>query len=132
MKMNPDPKIFVVEDNPMYQALVMKELSALSSDIRVFSTGENFLDQISENPDVVILDYNLEGHINGYDVLVELKKQSSPSPVIFFSSQTEQAVTDSVRRMGVADYIEKNLFSLRKLRSSIYSILSSSPDGYIA
>ena len=130
--MNPDPKIFVVEDNPMYQALVMKELSALSSDIRVFSTGENFLDQISEKPDVVILDYNLEGHINGYDVLVELKKQSSPSPVIFFSSQTEPAVTDSVRRMGVADYIEKNIFSLRKLRSSIDSILSSSPDGYMA
>ena len=104
------PKIFVVEDNPVYQTLVLKQLENISSDIHVFSTGENFLLHLHNVPDLIILDYNLDGCINGYDVLKELKKISSTSPVIFFSSNLELTVTSSILKLGVVEYIEKTIF----------------------
>ncbi len=128
--MNPmqkaQPKIFVVEDNPVYQTLVLKQLENISQDIHVFSTGENFLAQLDHCPDLIILDYNLDGPFNGYDVLKELKKLSSTSPVIFFSSNLEISVTSSILKLGVVEYIEKTIFTLPRLRNTITRVLENS------
>jgi FixJ family two-component response regulator len=72
------------------------------------------------------LDYNLDGCINGYDVLKELKKLTYTSPVIFFSSNLEIAVTSSILKLGVVEYIEKTIFTLPRLKNSITRILESS------
>ena len=120
------PKIFVVEDNPVYQTLVLKQLENISQDIHVFSTGENFLAELKQQPDLIILDYNLDGCINGYDVLKELKKRTFTSPVIFFSSNLEISVTSSILKLGVVEYIEKTIFTLPRLKNSITRILESS------
>jgi two-component system, OmpR family, response regulator len=129
-KMNPmqkiQPKIFVVEDNPVYQTLVLKQLENISQDIRVFSTGENFLAELTYEPDLIILDYNLDGYINGYDVLKALKKLTCTSPVIFFSSNLEISVTSSILKLGVVEYIEKTIFTLPRLKNSITRVLESS------
>ena len=68
------PKIFIVEDTPVYQTLVLKQLEHISQDIHIFSTGENFLAELGHEPDLIILDYNLDGCINGYDVLKGTEK----------------------------------------------------------
>jgi|SRR5450432_608194 two-component system, OmpR family, response regulator len=120
------PKIFIVEDNPVYQTLVLKQLENISQDIHVFSTGENFLAELGHHPDLIILDYNLEGNINGYDVLKELKKLTYKSPVIFFSSNLEISVTSSILKLGVVEYIEKTIFTLPRLKNSITRVLESS------
>jgi two-component system, OmpR family, response regulator len=120
------PKIFVVEDNPVYQALVLKQLENISQDIQVFSTGETFLAALQHTPDLIILDYNLDGCMNGYDVLKELKNTAFTSPVIFFSSNLEIAVSSSILKLGVVEYIEKTIFTLPRLRNSIVRILENS------
>jgi CheY-like chemotaxis protein len=120
------PKIFVVEDNPVYQTLVLKQLENISQDIQVFSTGENFLAEMGHHPDIIILDYNLSGCMNGYDVLKELKKISFSLPVIFFSSNLELSVTSSILKLGVVEYIEKTIFTLPRLKNTITRILESS------
>ena len=120
------PRIFVVEDNPVYQTLVLKQLENISQDIHVFSTGENFLAELHGCPDLIILDYNLDGVINGYDVLKELKKQTVSSPVIFFSSNLEISVTSSILKLGVVEYIEKTIFTLPRLKTTITRVLESS------
>lgn len=120
------PKIFVVEDNPVYQTLVLKQLENISQDVQVFSTGENFLAQLDHCPDLIILDYNLDGCINGYDVLKELKKLAFTPPVIFFSSNLELNVTSSILKLGVVEYIEKTIFTLPRLKNAITRVLESS------
>ncbi len=119
------PKIFVVEDNPVYQTLVLKQLENITQDVQVFSTGENFLAELGHEPDLIILDYNLDGVITGYDVLKELKKLTHTSPVIFFSSNLEIAVTSSILKLGVVEYIEKTIFTLPRLKNSITRVLES-------
>lgn len=120
------PKIFVVEDNPVFQTLVLKQLENISQDIHVFSTGENFLAELNHCPDLIILDYNLDGPINGYDVLKELKKLTVASPVIFFSSNLELSVTSSILKLGVVEYIEKTIFTLPRLKNTITRVLEAS------
>jgi CheY-like chemotaxis protein len=120
------PKIFIVEDNPVYQTLVLKQLENISEDVHVFSTGENFLAELNYPPDLIILDYNLDGCITGYDVLKALKKLTYTSPVIFFSSNLEIAVTSSILKLGVVEYIEKTIFTLPRLKHSITRVLESS------
>ena len=64
------PKICLVEDNPVYQTLILKQLESISQDIQVFSKGENFLSELSGltiQPDLVILDYHLEGVIKAFN-----------------------------------------------------------------
>lgn len=115
-----------MEDNPVYQTLVLKQLENISQDIHVFSTGENFLVEINHAPDLIILDYNLDGIINGYDVLKEIKKLTCVPPVIFFSANLEISVTSSILKLGVVEYIEKTIFTLPRLKNSITHVLETS------
>jgi CheY-like chemotaxis protein len=121
------PKIYLVEDNPVYQTLVLKQLETISQDIQVFSKGESFLAELEGNslPDLVILDYHLEGTINGYDVLKTLKAMPSPPPVIFFSSNLELTITSSILKLGIVEYIEKTIFSLSRLKESTNGVLKN-------
>ena len=120
------PTIFIVEDNPVYQTLVLKQLENISQDIHIFSTGEKFLAALDRKPDIIILDYNLDGSFTGYDVLKELKKLMFSSPVIFFSSNLEISVTSSILKLGVVEYIEKTIFTLPRLKNTITRVLESS------
>jgi CheY-like chemotaxis protein len=124
---NSQPIIFVVEDNPVFQTLILKQLEGITPDVQVFSKGESFLSALtSSRPDVIILDYHLDGDLNGYDVLKELKKIINPAPVLFFSNNLELTITSSILKLGVVEYIEKNIFSLPRLKDSVKKILKTS------
>ena len=123
---NSAPIIFVVEDNPVFQTLILKQLESITPDVQVFSKGEFFLTALTTTrPDIIILDYHLDGDLNGYDVLKELKKITNTAPVIFFSNNLELTITSSILKLGVVEYIEKNIFSLPRLRESIKKILKT-------
>lgn len=66
-------------------------------------------------PDLVLLDVNMPG-LSGENLLAIL--QANPGtrelPVVFYSSNDEDVLRDSVRRLGARGYISKgNLASLR-------------------
>lgn len=121
------PKIYLVEDNPVYQTLILKQLESITQDIQVFSKGESFITELDINPqpDLVILDYHLDGVINGYDVLKYLKTRAVSPPVIFFSSNLELTITSSILKLGIVEYIEKTIFSLSRLKESTTGVLKN-------
>ena len=87
MKSKDEPRIFIVEDNLLYQQLIAKELESLSGDIFFFTKGEQCLKSLDKNPAIVILDFNLEGVINGLDTLQAIRAFNDATYVILFSSQ---------------------------------------------
>lgn len=115
-----EPKIYLVEDNPVFQTLVKKQMEDVSRDIHVFNNGAAFLEALTATrPHLIVLDYNLEGDMNGYDILSEIKKMDNPVPVIFFSANLELSITSSILKLGVVEYIEKSIFTLSRLHNSI-------------
>jgi CheY-like chemotaxis protein len=60
--------ILVAEDNIFYQELIRKELESITLSIRFFARGEDLAEEIKNaTPDILVLDYNLDGEMNGLD-----------------------------------------------------------------
>ncbi len=54
--------IFLVDDDALYlKSLEIEFTENTGSTIRTFSTGEDCIEKISENPDIINLDYHLYG-----------------------------------------------------------------------
>ena len=69
MQNKKNPLIFVVEDNQMYNKLVVSYLKTNKfSNVESFHTGEDALKNMDKNPDIVIQDYLLDG-MTGIEVL---------------------------------------------------------------
>ena len=79
-------KIFLVEDdknlNPVLASYLMKEGYRVSS----FENGESAEVQISEQPDLWILDIMLPG-MDGYELLRKIREVQPKVPVIFVSAR---------------------------------------------
>ena len=63
MEFTPQPVIFVVEDNLLYQSLIAKELESVSNNIHFYTNGESCVDDLDKQPSVIVLDYNLDGEM---------------------------------------------------------------------
>lgn len=100
-------KIVIIEDNGFYQELIKKHFHDNDYQVTCFETGEDFF-AFKTNPDLVILDYNLAGNINGLDVLKRLKNEDLDAPVIFLSSQKDMRVALDSLKEGAFDYVIKN------------------------
>ena len=112
MKQHGRPTIFVVEDNLLYQQLIAKELEDLSNDIYFFTQGELCLKELYRNPEIIILDYNLEG---------EIRKFNDAIQIILFSSQKNIYNRENLLRYGSFDFLEKKRHSFGKLKEMIHT-----------
>jgi two-component system, OmpR family, response regulator len=119
---------FLVDDD----ALSLKSLAIELSDypesvIKTFSTGELCLENISQNPDVIILDYHLNSiekeSINGLETLDRIKIANQTIPVIILSSQDKIEVAVNCMRHQAYDYIVKSETAFIRLRKAITTIL---------
>jgi len=73
---------------------------------KVFENGRSFLDQLTELPDLVLLDLMLPD-INGIDLLKEIKQRNPEIPVIVLSAQGSVDVAVTTLKLGAADYFSK-------------------------
>jgi CheY-like chemotaxis protein len=125
MEFQTQPRIFVVEDNLLYQQLIGKELESLTSDIFFYTTGEACLQNLDKNPSIIILDYNLEGEINGLDTLHEIRKYDATIFVILFSNQKDLNTEENFVQYGSFKFLEKRAQSFRLLKKMINSTFLS-------
>jgi len=125
MKNSKYPLIFIVEDNTIYNKLIVNHLRNRKF-IRVesFLSGEECLKNIRRKPDIIIQDYLLEG-INGIDVLIATKKKYPDTDFIFLSGQDNIEVAINCMKYGAFDYIVKDQNALAKLTEKINKVMIS-------
>ena len=103
-----ESKIYVVDDDPFYLATYDKHLRAQGySNITCFLSGNDFLQQLTDEPDIVILDHDL-GDMTGLDVLKEIKRFNSNIFVIFASARQQPEIAAASLKAGAFDYIMKD------------------------
>ena len=100
--------VFVVEDNVFYSSLLKNELESFCNKVTVFTSGEACLENMSLKPDVILLDYNLEGGMSGIEVLKRVKEFDSKLPVVFISGNFKLDVVKDALRLGAEDFIDKS------------------------
>jgi two-component system OmpR family response regulator len=125
MELTEQPVIFVVEDNLMYQHLIAKELESISNNIHFYTTGEACVSELDKQPSVIVLDYNLEGQMNGLDTLRQVRHINQHVYVILFSSQKGLNTKEIFLQDGNFDFLEKNNLSLRALQQKVNGVITS-------
>jgi DNA-binding NtrC family response regulator len=122
-------KLFLVDDDPIFLKLLEIEFSNISQyDIETFVTGELCVQNLSKMPDVIILDYHLNGinknAMNGIDTLKFIKNFNLDISVIMLSAQDRIDVAVSCMHNGALDYVVKSETSFIQLQQSITNIVS--------
>jgi len=129
--MNPENKIslFLVDDDAVFLKLLEIELLQHADfAITTFSTGEECLEQLSQNPDVIILDYHLDGinknAMNGLETLDRIKAANADIPVVMLSSQDSIDVAINCMHHRALDYVVKSETAFLRLQKVITTLFS--------
>ena len=117
-------KLFLVDDDSVYlKSLEIEFMNHPEFSIETFSTGEFCLANLSHNPDVIILDYQLDGidktAMNGIDVLDKIKAYDPEIPVIMLSSQDKIEVAVNCMHHKAFDYVVKSETAFLRLNKII-------------
>ena len=120
-------KLFVVDDDKMFTELLTDYLASKGShNISSFLTGEECLKHISENPDVIILDYHLDSvnknAANGMLILQAIKKNYPKVHVIMLSSQERYSLAMQTIQKGAEQYVIKDDKAFEKILKMINEI----------
>jgi two-component system, OmpR family, response regulator len=120
-------KLFLVDDDAVFlKSLEIKFLHHGDFDIETFATGELCVANLTKKPDVVILDFHLDGidktAINGLATLDKIKEFSAEIPVIMLSSQDKIDVAVSCMHHKAFDYVVKSETAFVRLQKAIETI----------
>lgn len=120
-------KLFLVDDDAVFlKSLEIEFLQHADFEIETFATGELCLEKLSHNPDVIILDYYLDGinptAMNGIATLDKIKALNDKIPVVMLSSQDKIDVAISCMHHKAFDYVVKSETAFVRLQKIISTI----------
>lgn len=119
--------LFLVDDDAVFlKSLEIEFLQHADFTIDTFSTGELCLQNLPQNPDVIILDYHLDGidtnAMNGIETLDRIKAFNPDIPVVMLSSQDKIDVAINCMHHRAFDYVVKSRKAIQELRQIITTI----------
>jgi two-component system OmpR family response regulator len=122
-------KLFLVDDDAVFlKSLEIEFLHQADFIIETFATGELCIESLSHEPDVIILDYHLDGidkdAMNGLETLDKIRAFSRDIPVVMLSSQDKIEVAINCMHHKAYDYVVKSetaFIRIQKIISSIFS-----------
>lgn len=127
MKKGNNIKLFLVDDDVVFlKSLEIEFLEFGDFTIDTFVSGELCLEHISQNPDIVILDYWLDGidknAMNGIETLDKIKDYNPEIQVVMLSSQDKIEVAVNCMHHKAFDYVVKSETAFMRLQKIITSI----------
>ena len=117
--------IFVVEDNKMYNHLIIGHLNKNGySNLKSFTSGNECIEAVKnkEIPNIVIQDYFMD-EMNGLEVLQKVKKIVPNTEFIFLTANEDISVAVSTMKSGAYDYVIKDNVALDKVVNKIQKII---------
>ena len=120
-------KIFLVDDDALHlKTLEIEFLQNADFDVETFSTGELCIENLGNNPDIIVLDYHLDGIVkgvmNGIETLDKIKEVNPNIQVIMLSSQDKIDVAVSCMHHKAFDYVIKSETAFMRLKKIINTI----------
>lgn len=119
--------LFLVDDDLLFlKSLEIEFLQHGNFVVETFASGEQCVDHLSRNPDLVILDYLLDGTdpnaMDGIVALDKIKGFNPDIPVIMLSAQDKIEVAVNCMHHKALDYVVKSETAFMRLQKIITSI----------
>jgi two-component system, OmpR family, response regulator len=120
-------KIFLIDDDEMLDTALQDYLTRKAAhSVSIFSTGEEALTHLSEQPDIIVLDYYLNSvskdAMNGMEILQNIKKHSPKTSVIMLSSQERYGIAMQTLQKGAEQYVIKGEDAFEKIAEMVEEI----------
>lgn len=127
MKNENSIKLFLVDDDALFlKSLEIEFLEYANFTIETYATGELCIAHLSNNPDIIILDYQLDGvdetAMNGIETLDKIKAYNQDIPVVMLSSQDKIDVAVKCMHHKAFDYVVKSETAFLRLQKIIPTI----------
>jgi two-component system OmpR family response regulator len=124
MEFTKSKKIFIVDDDEMIRMELSDYLTLNGKhQVTVFKTGEECLNQLLENPDIIVLDYYLntvtKEAANGIEILEIIKQNYPHIHVIMLSSQDGYGTAIKTLQKGAEQYVIKDKSAFEKIAALI-------------
>jgi len=127
MKSDTKIRLFLVDDDALFlKSLEIEFLQHADFTIETFATGELCVENLTHMPDVIILDYHLDGidktAMNGIETLNKIKAGNPDIPVVMLSSQDKIEVAINCMHHRAFDYVVKSETAFVRLQRIITTI----------
>jgi DNA-binding NtrC family response regulator len=115
-------KIFIVEDDAMVASLIRQALTRFDQfETTHFTTAEDCLTNMFEQPDIAIIDYNLPG-MDGLTLMKQMKTMSPGTLLIVCSGQESVEVVVESYSNGANEYVLKNEQMITKIENAVRNL----------
>jgi two-component system OmpR family response regulator len=127
MKTKNKVKLFLVDDDAVFlKSLEIEFMLHGDFEIETYATGELCIAALDQQPDVIILDYFLDGvdknAMDGIATLDIIKELQPELPVIMLSEQDKIDVAVSCMHHNAFDYVVKSETAFVRLQKNINTI----------
>lgn len=100
-------KFFIVDDDVFCANLYEQYLKNSNyNDITFFNNGNDCLNNLNKNPDIIFLDHNMDD-ITGFEVLKKIKRYNPNIYVVMISGQESIKTAVDALKYGAFDYVIK-------------------------
>lgn len=116
--------VFIVDDEPIQNEMLNDFLTEkYLFKIKIFDNGEDAIKNLYLAPEIVVLDYHLNGTnrqaLNGVEVLKQIKEKSPETQVIMLSGQDKIEVAVDTMKYGAFDYVVKGESAFSRVENII-------------
>ena len=101
-------KVFIVDDDELVLKSYARALQNKGfEDVQTFDSGVDCIQSLHRKPFIVLLDYQMD-KLNGFDVLMKIKRYNPNVYVIMLSGQSNVQNAVDTLKYGAFDYIIKS------------------------
>ena len=116
--------LFLVDDEPIQNEMLKDYLNErFLYEVKVFDNGEEALQNMHLNPEIVVLDYHLSSQRpnakNGVEILKTMKDEYPAVQVIVLSGQDKIDVAVDTMKYGAYDYVVKGESAFSRIENVI-------------
>ena len=117
-------KILIAEDEVIVAQWMKIELEDVGYEVLDYvTTGEKAIESALENkPDIILLDVNLSGEIDGIDAAEKITDTLN-TPIIFMTGYNESSIFERAQKINPAAYLEKpvEIYDIKPIIDAIYN-----------
>lgn len=119
-------KILVVEDQGIMALDITSRLSGMGfSTLPPVGTGPKAVSTaLAENPDLILMDIQLKGHMDGVEAAAEILK-SRFIPIVFLTAHSDKTTQERARALTPQGYLLKP-FTTQELEDTLDSVFGAS------
>lgn len=124
--MKKNGRIFLVDDDELIVTMLARSLQKEGYETKFETSGQDLLNKIvAWQPDLVLLDIQLDEEYNGLEILEEMTREKVQIPVIMLTSDDSAHSAIRAMKLGAADYLTKP-FNIEEVLIVVANILETS------